>query len=135
MTSIEEKTVVWIEPDEDDFELFSEKMLELNVRINVLRYKTLHEAIPSLENLLNLKIRWFVITEYYRFWVDDLGKLEQIVTRVTDRHVPVIVFTGNQNPQIAETFPNFEFIQKPFGYTELGAIIPKIIELGSSIDP
>jgi hypothetical protein len=132
---MERKQVFWIEPDDDDFELFVDRIDYLQLDLDLIRFRTIKEAFERLKMLAPVEYPRFVVTEYYRLWVNELGTLHEILVQVPDRLVPVIIFTGNQNPKIADDLPLVKIVQKPFHYKEIDIVIPQIVDLANRIAP
>jgi len=124
------KTILFVEDDEDDRELISEVINKVNSSVetifaenglHALNYLTGVKEKSALPCLIVLDLNMPVLDgkETYRKIKDEL-KLEA---------VPVIIFTSSYNPNDKKLFSSMgvEYINKPTNFSYMGDIIRHMI--------
>jgi CheY-like chemotaxis protein len=127
------KSVLLVDDDLDDRELFVEAFGDIDKRVEV---KTLDESEGLLNHLSQLQI----LPDYLFLDLNmpkKSGKecLKEIQNNERLRHIKIVIYSTSINPKdVAETHQHgaYCFIQKPNSFSDLKQLLKQVIDSGST---
>lgn len=123
------RTVVLIDDDHDDFEIFSMALKEADPSINCVYYDSAKEALTKLTEP-NASVPDFIFLDLNMPGMNGLQFLESL-KESTAAHLPVIIYSTSILPAHREKINKLGVLNsfiKPFSHRELIKILKSILD-------
>lgn len=130
--SYPEKTILYVDDDEDDRELFSEAIKNAYPGINLVFAENGLKAINYLDavNQPEENLPGLIVLDLNMPYLDGRGTFEKIKTKPGLENIPVVIFTSSQNPNDKNFFQEagVELISKPYDFSFMHGIAERMLE-------
>ena len=125
------KTILYVDDDEDDRELFSKAIQSADPAINVVLAENGLKAINYLDTVgqPEKKLPCLIVLDLNMPYLDGKKTFERIKTNPGLENIPVVIFTSSQNPNDKNFFSNagIELITKPYDFSFMHAIALRML--------
>ena len=127
-----EKTILYVDDDDDDRELFSSALKGANPDINLVFAENGLKAINYLDAVKQPeeKLPCLIVLDLNMPYLDGKKTFERIKTNPGLEKIPVVIFTSSQNPNDKNFFHNqgIELISKPYDFSFMHSIAQHLID-------
>jgi CheY-like chemotaxis protein len=121
-----EKTILYVDDDEDDRQLFSEAIKSADPAINLVFAENGLKAINYLDAVKQPeeKLPCLIVLDLNMPFLDGKKTFERIKTNPELENIPVVIFTSSQNPNDKNFFQQagVELISKPYDFSFMHGI-------------
>jgi CheY-like chemotaxis protein len=115
------KTILYVDDDEDDREIFTEVIKEEDPNINLVLAENGLKAKDYLQSVQQPKneLPCLIVLDLNMPFLDGKATFEKIQMHPVFKNIPVVIFTSSQNPHDKIFFNNagIEFITKPSNFS------------------
>ena len=126
-----EKTILYVDDDEDDRELFSEAIKSADPNIHLVFAENGLKAINYLDGVKQPEenLPCLIVLDLNMPYLDGKKTFEKIKTNPALEKIPVVIFTSSQNPNDKNFFHNagIELITKPNDYSFMSSIAQRML--------
>ena len=121
------KTILYVDDDEDDVELLSDAIKNINPNIKVAVAKNGLEALEYLHSITHLPC--LIVLDLNMPYLDGKQTFQKIKADPLLQDLPVVVFTSSANPSDKAMFNSLgiDFITKPHNFSAINNIAAQII--------
>jgi two-component system response regulator len=127
-----EKTILYVDDDEDDRELFSEAIKNVYPGINLVFAENGLKAISYLDTVKQPgeNMPGLIVLDLNMPYLDGRKTFEKIKTKPGLEKIPVVIFTSSQNPNDKNFFQEagVELISKPYDFSFMHDIAQRMLE-------
>jgi len=122
-----QKTILYVDDDEDDVELFSDAIRIINPDIKIAIAKNGLEALKYLYSINELPC--LIVLDLNMPYLDGKQTFQKIRDNPPLQNVPVIVYTSSSNPSDKSLFDSLgiDFITKPHDFSLMSKVAQQII--------
>lgn len=128
------KTILFVEDDEDDREFLLDAVKNVNPSVNVIFALNGMEALNCLQQRkTQLQLPCLVVLDINMPLLDGKETYKKIKEDLQLGSVPIVVFTSSQNPNDKALFNQLgvEFISKPYDFSYMNEIVSHMISICS----
>lgn len=128
------KTILFVEDDEDDREFLLDAVKNVNPSVNVIFALNGMEALNCLQQRkTQLQLPCLVVLDINMPLLDGKETYKKIKEDLQLDSVPIVVFTSSQNPNDKALFNQLgvEFISKPYDFSYMNEIVSHMISICS----
>jgi CheY-like chemotaxis protein len=126
-----DKTILYVDDDDDDRELFAEMIKEGYPGINLVLSENGLKAIDYLQSveLPGKELPCLIVLDLNMPFLDGKKTFEKIKTNPALKNIPIVIFTSSHNPHDKTFFNNagIELITKPDDYAMMPAIAQRMM--------
>lgn len=126
-----EKTILYVDDDDDDRELFAEMIKEKYPGLNLVLAENGLKAIDYLQSVdqPEKELPCLIVLDLNMPFLDGKKTFEKIKTNSVFKNIPVVIFTSSHNPHDKNFFNNagIEFITKPDDFSKMPAIAQRMM--------
>jgi len=126
------KTILFVEDDEDDRDLLSMAIQEINASAKLV---FMENGLRALEYLNGVKqasqLPCLIVLDLNMPFLDGKETYQKIKEDLQLDEVPVVIFTSSSNPNDRELFSRqgVEFITKPDNFSMMNTIVVHMLDL------
>jgi len=122
-----QKTILYVDDDEDDVELLSDAIRKINPDINIAIAKNGVEALEYLHAMH--KLPCLIVLDMNMPYLDGKQTFQKIRDNPPSQNVPVVVYTSSSNPSDKSLFDSLgiDFITKPHNFSLMSKVAQQII--------
>jgi len=113
------KTILYVDDDEDDVELLTDAFKDLDPKVKLDIAKNGLEALTYLQS--GQKLPCLIVLDLNMPYLNGKQTFDKIKADSGLQHIPVIVFTSSSNPSDKAAFKNLgiDFITKPHNFSAI----------------
>jgi CheY-like chemotaxis protein len=122
-----EKTILCVDDDEDDIDLLSYAIKEINPTINIAVAKNGLEALDYLHSITDLPC--LIVLDLNMPYLDGKETFKRIKAHSPFQNIPIVIFTSSANPADKAMFNNLgiDFLTKPPSFSGISNFAEQII--------
>ena len=126
------KTILVVEDDSDDRELLLDALQTSSDVVEVRLAESGVDAMDYLSQQLSAKapLPCLIVLDLNMPYMNGKDTFHKIKSDSNLKEIPVVIFTSSMNPNDKEFYKSYgvELISKPFEYSEMEAIINRMLE-------